>query len=1372
MTTQQTSPLISNPSVSSTPFSSSISTDTEFSFDEKHKITTYNEDSGVSKLANVAAQALNNQVNKTQDTVTQPDKPISSGPVNSNSPNDKLIAGKILAEARAASKGMSPTVNNINIATTAINELGKLKESSEIYQKASQTEKDGKVTDNISTLIEGGQKVAQGVIDLMAPLLKGSPGVSISGNDTVNLGANRGISINTRGSITSVSPEHNVHTSLNVTTSEVSVEKVGLKSQESETRVNSTTNNIDRSTNNVQLHSSLETVSNNSTHYSKDLIQTVTNNKLDSFARGETQGADMKFSMDKTMLYTIGETFTLGVGDAPSNQEKKPGFNISDLLDNPLGSPNTGSLLTISPSTYSLQQKGKVSIQSSGTQSHIANKIANIATEKVVNMSKQDVLSVAMGSEFRIGASTGFSTFGGFGSTVIGNFNIMGNLMGFISGISEIAGLVFPDLELPSELNIPSRSEKVSLEGKIKFDECLPKGLNKSKTNTPSNTTSTTIDTPPPTDSSVIQGSESNDLPEYKDQEILDKLQEVYPEAGGLQLNKPKGKDKVEAITPETDTPLGIKSSPQTSDPLQQPNTPHNTTIKTNEEEIGDVSNSSPSTNETTTPLQEGNTPNPDNSSIVLDKKANTNPQGNTPKSPSSNTVTNSIKARYAPHTYIDIYKEEDYFPDLKSSTSNNPSKSTNTQAPSNSIPSIKDYIEKSTTLNPEQKQKISNNLKAINEALSEESSTSNLSLAISNKVKGLDEVEIKEIVDSYLELNASLAVGFGFLGDITAFFKEVTSVVTEVYEQVDKAASIFGVDIKGGPISSVMDIVNKVKTASDSSSISGLLSSLGTNFDEFMPITTSILGLLDGSKSKDDLIGSLSSSVSQLISPLLKGSNVNSVITDTLLGAVSDVITNGTVMNRDKGDILNRVISVLSSQNIIPSKAFDIANGLGNVIDGIQNGSLLPSLLGSGVNTLFSTLNNAIDMGPINKILGNINSIYGTVESLMAIPSMLEAMNDYDIPLLSQVSSILNCVDVYSRLKDIVGIVKDPLGYQPQHTESSLNLPTDLSIDKLKNELTERVLGESSPITEAITSGGDLNSFLSDVTNKSGGIDSLINQVSKNNPFFLLPQGNKAYLNSGEVVDSGKFLINTKGDVLITDKDSICRMEDISLINSKEVIALDLPSLNKENLTGGVLSSLSTPTSNKYIPEYKSKDDVKRALQSGDLQPLGIKDKERNTSYTVDIGIKNNPELISQLIDTSSSVHLKDSISNEEFIWSELEPTSIPGYVPSDELKSNEVRVQQTPSVINDIKGIVQHTKGSCKASIIELFQMVSKLQGANSCTLLITTLEEELSIDYSNIQLQQDSLTIQGQNIMLSSITYIEITNKGYKLLSWNKN
>ena len=1353
MTIQQTSSLITEPSVSSTPFTSSINTDTKFSFDEKHKINSYNEDSSVSKLASVAAQALGEQVNKTQDLITQPDKPSATGPVGSSSPNDKLIAGKILAEARAASKGISPTVNNINIATSAINELSKLKESSEIYQKASQTEKDGKVTDNIASLVEGGQKVAQGVIDLMAPLLKGSPGVSITGSDTVNLGANRGISINTRGSITSVSPQHNIYTSLNMTTSEVSVEKVGLKSQESETRVNTTTNNIDRSTNNVQLHSSVETVSNNYTLYSKDLIQTATSNKLDSFTRGETQGNDMKFSMDNTMLYTIGDTFTLGVGNAPSDQEKKPGFNISDLLDNSLGSPNTGSLLTISPSTYSLQQKGKVSIQSSGTQSHIANKIANIATEKVVNMSKKDVLSVAMGSEFRIGASTGFSTFGGFGSTVIGNFNIIGNLMGFISGISEIAGLVFPDLELPSELNIPSRSEKVSLEGKIKFDECLPKGLNKNKTSSNNNNNNNTINEDP--SNSVIQGDESNDLPEYKDQEILDKLQEVYPEAGGLQLNKPKGKDKTEAITPETDTPLGIKSSPQTSDPLQQPSTPHNTTIKTTEEDSS--SSSSPT---------EGNKP-----STVLDKKSKANPQQGTPKSPNSNTVTNSIKARFAPHTYIEVYKEEDYFPDLKGSSSSSID-STKAQPNTNSFPSVKDYIEKSTTLSDKQKQKIGNNLKAINEALSGESSTSNLALAVSSKVKSLDQSEVKEIVDAYLELNASLAVGFGFLGDITAFFKEITSVVTDVYEQVDKAASIFGVDIKGGPISSVMDIVNKVKTASDSSSISGLLSTLGSNFDEFMPITTSILGLLDGTKTKDDLISSLSSSVSGLISPLLKGTGSSSIITDTLLEAVSDVITNGTVMNRDKGDILNRVISVLSSQNIIPSKAFDIANGLGNVIDGIQNGSLLPSLLGSGVNTLFSTLNSAIDMGPINKILGNINSIYGTIESFMAIPSMLEAMNDYDIPLLSQVSSILNCVDVYSRLKDIVGIVKDPLGYEPQHTESSLNLPTDLSINKLKNELSERILGKDSPITEAIASGGELSDFLSSVTSKSGGIDSLINQVSGSNPFFLLPSGNKAYLNSGEVVDSGQFLVNSKGDVLITDKDSICRMEDISLISNTEVIALDLPSLNKENVTSGVLSSLSTPTSSTYIPEYKTKDDIKRALQSGDLEPLGSKNKDTQASYTVDIGIKNNPQLMSELMDTSSNVHLKDSISNEEFIWSELNPTSIPGYVPSNELETDNTRVQQVPLSSSNIRGTVQHTKGSCKASISELFQMINKLQGISSSTLQITTKEEELNSDYSNIKLNQDSILVKDQEILLSVINSIEINNKGYKLLSWNIN
>jgi hypothetical protein len=136
--------------------------------------------------------------------------------------------------------------------------------------------------------------------------------------------------------------------------------------------------------------------------------------------------------------------------------------------------------------------------------------------------------------------------------------------------------------------------------------------------------------------------------------------------------------------------------------------------------------------------------------STVLDKKSNANPQQGTSKSPNSNTVTNSIKARFAPHTYIEVYKEEDYFPDLKGSNSSSVD-STKVQPNTNSFPSVKDYIEKSTTLSDKQKQKIGNNLKAINEALSGESSTSNLALAVSSKVKGLDQSEVKEIVDAYL---------------------------------------------------------------------------------------------------------------------------------------------------------------------------------------------------------------------------------------------------------------------------------------------------------------------------------------------------------------------------------------------------------------------------------------------------------------------------------------------------------------------------------------------------------------------------------------------------------------------------------------------
>lgn len=1374
MTQQSDTSLVSIPKVSNTPFTSLANPNTQFSFDDRKKLSTFNDDSGVAKLANVAAQSLKNQVSKTQDVITQPfnSNTSTTSPVSSNSPNDKLIAGKILAEARSATKGISPTVNNINIATGAINELSKLKDSSEIYQKASQTEKDGKVTDNISSLVEGGQKVAQGVIDLMVPLLKGAPGVSIVGNDTINFGANRGISINSRGAITNVSPQVNTHTSLHTTTSEISIEKVGLKSQESETRVNATNNNIDKSINNVQIHSSVETISNNYTLYSKDLIQTATDNKLDSFVRGETQGNDFKYSIDNTMLYTIGETFTLGVGDAPSNQEKKPGFNIDNLLDT-VTNGKGGALLTISPSLYSLQHKGKVSVQSSGLQSNVANKIANIATEKIVNMSKQDVLSLALGSEFRIGSSTGYSTFGGFGSTVIGNFNIIGNLMGFISGITDIAGLIFPNLDLPSELPIPNRSEKVSLKDKVKFDECIPQGARKREAQESSNIPNS-IPESVERNEDTLQGSIANDLPEYKDQEILDKLQESYPEAGGLQLNKPKGKSKVEAITPETDTPLGIKSLPQTADPLQQPTTPHNTSIQGQENGTNlptlDVPDSTTPSNTTIDSSETGTSNTSDSQSIILNKQPKNNPQPGVPKNPSSNTVSNSIKARFSPHTYIDIYKEEDYFSDLKGraeSQNSSPPKSTNE---SNRFPSIKDYIEKSTNLNPEQKEKISNNLKVITDVLSNENSTAQLSIALQTKVKGLNEVEIKEIVDSYLELNAAMAVGFGFLGDIGAFFQEVTSVVTDVYEQVDKAASVFGLDIGGGVIGSVMDIVNKVKSASNASSISEVLSSLGTNFDEFMPITTSLLGLLDGSKGKDDVVGALTSSLSQVISPLLSNIGMNSVITDTLLSSISGVITNGTIMNRDKGDILNRLISILSSSGIIPTKAFEIANILGNVVDGIQEGSFLPSLLGSGVNTLFSTLTNAIDLDPINKILKNINSIYGTVESLLAIPSMLEAMNDYDIPLLSQISSIIDCVDVFSRLKDIVGIIKDPIGYEPQHTESSLNLPTDLSIDNLKNILTEKIVGKESPIGNAITSGGTLEDFLSDM--KSGnGLEGLVNRFMGGESFFLLPEGNSAYLQSGEQIDSSKFLINTKGDVLITDKDNICTLEDTSLVSNKDVVALDLPTLNSGG-EGGILSSTTNSINSKYIPEFKSREYINNALQAGDLEPIAIKDKATNSLYTVDIGIKNNPELITQLSNKASVMQLKDPISNEEFIWSEVEKDTIPNYTSTEELQSEESRTTSQSVRSIDVKGLVQHTKGTCKASIVELFQMIDRLQSSSTCSLLIRTDKKELNVSRTEIDIQNSILMIDNELINMNIISYVEVTNKSYKLLSWSRN
>ncbi|MFM6402301.1 MAG: hypothetical protein ACKPFF_36955, partial [Planktothrix sp.] len=315
-----------------------------------------------------------------------------------------------------------------------------------------------------------------------------------------------------------------------------------------------------------------------------------------------------------------------------------------------------------------------------------------------------------------------------------------------------------------------------------------------------------------------------------------------------------------------------------------------------------------------------------------------------------------------------------------------------------------------------------------------------------------------------------------------------------------------------------------------------------------------------------------------------------------------------------------------------------------------------------------------------------------------------------------------------------------------------------------------EKIVGKEFPIGNAITSGGTLEDFLSDM--KSGnGLEGLVNRFMGGESFFLLPEGNSAYLQSGEQIDSSKFLINTKGDVLITDKDNICTLEDTSLVSNKDVVALDLPTLNSGG-EGGILSSTTNSINSKYIPEFKSREYINNALQAGDLEPIAIKDKATNSLYTVDIGIKNNPELITQLSNKASVMQLKDPISNEEFIWSEVEKDTIPNYTSTEELQSEESRTTSQSVRSMDVKGLVQHTKGTCKASIVELFQMIDRLQSSSTCSLLIRTDKKELNVSRTEIDIQNSILMIDNELINMNIISYVEVTNKSYKLLSWSRN
>lgn len=167
----------------------------------------------------------------------------------------------------------------------------------------------------------------------------------------------------------------------------------------------------------------------------------------------------------------------------------------------------------------------------------------------------------------------------------------------------------------------------------------------------------------------------------------------------------------------------------------------------------------------------------------------------------------------------------------------------------------------------------------------------------------------------------------------------------------------------------------------------------------------------------------------------------------------------------------LSRVTGV--SQRDQLDKAIDIYEQGKEVIDLVKKGKYEEILSGEGASTLLAGVLGEKGVGTIKELqslYSQGSSIYKQGESLYkslkSLPSLIKMMKSYDIPLLSQASIALACLDLekqigdlFDSLGDLFNNFGDLLDSDSENSQDSTNLPTNINNENNEIDFSEDVI-------------------------------------------------------------------------------------------------------------------------------------------------------------------------------------------------------------------------------------------------------------------------------------------------------------------------
>ncbi|MEI2418827.1 hypothetical protein V6O07_01015 [Arthrospira platensis SPKY2] len=1073
-----------------------------------------------------SSSSSSSSLNEDESEVSSDSSSNSFSALENEEDNDDLIAGKIFSEARAAAKGVAPLQDAVNLALKAKKSTKDVKEELDIVNQASTIERNGKITEGAEEVLITTNQDLTKIIDELVKAVHENSGIEFVANDTLKFSTHKGITFSTDGSFTNISALTNNYSNVLYNTSEYEFNESNLSNNQSVINIDKTKNNISRNVNSLEYSRNREINTEVTSLNATEALQTASKERVEVFERGQTQGIDFRLSIEKNQLNNIGESYVVSVGSPKSNHEVLPAFGpLSFISDNLRGENNDsrgGYLLEVTPESYNLQQEGSIDIHSSEDQTYLGNSIINVSEEDIISISKNDLITFTTGNELHLSNNLTSSTLLGGGTSILGRFSFMGGAIGLINNVAQLVSSILPGIDLPSNLPLPPIGERPSGNMNIDIDACIPEKYRQYVSGQEEDNANLNRDI----------NEELNNEYHFSESPILDDLIETG------NLDQTLNNSFSSTFNPLLDSDSQIDenesdafiSGPFTIRPINEEVTPSESvsgTTSSEQDEEEEIEDPIPTEEELIESLEEDlptgreyqttrgvETPSGVNarSKTSNDKKGNDIEQmlksSRESSSVSSSNPNNSstglslekrIKIRFAPHTYFDLFEEEDFnyslinFPDsgeamdvfiepINASENNN-------ELNQIIIRTIESTIE-SSNLSEESKSSLLNKKEEILSLLSD--------LNISSAVQGNDNVispngksliisqfdslnlteEEKEIIyNIYLEVNSNIALSIGIFGRISPIIDNITNVATEVYSQVSNVASQFGIDIGGGIGNSVMDVIDKIKSVNDINSLASLLDKSG-NLNRFIPIGQSILAMINNPESrdniKDTILNTLLPEIEQLIGPSL--TSYGGFRISEIAVAISSLLSESALEGMGPEEIFFRLHSILNRMNIVPESINRIINEIGPLMNSFAEGGSINQLIGGEITSL---INSKIQpyLSTAENVLGNIESIVGNVNALLSIPTILDAMNEYEIPLLTQISSAIECVDLFSRVKDIVAIVKNPLNYRSNYANPgglrSIGLPIDSSILNVQSLMSSLIEDIDSSIdqTEIIPS-------------------------------------------------------------------------------------------------------------------------------------------------------------------------------------------------------------------------------------------------------------------------------------------------------------